>query len=212
MVGPHRPGRSGVASLPVSPCCLMSLRAKVDIKTPLPLTGWGQGCRATDMWPLSLAHSAPSAASSRPPHPCHACGSPPFPRLHDRRPCPSWAPVLRLACAGSRTQASVQCQNAAFPVREPWPPCLLQRAFTSRTLQGTVLLPRGTSCVPLAGWSPSWVSASAPPLALPPLLVSVTASVSWSRAPPRAPRGKGLRALVLPESLLCPPYSVPVTC
>lgn len=151
VVGPHRPGRSGLASLPVSPCCLMSLRAKVGVKTPLPLTGWGQGCRATDMWPGSLAHSTPSAASSRPPHPCHACGSPPFPRLHNRRPCQSRVPVLRLARAGSRTQASVQCQNAAFPVREPWPPCLLQRASTSRTLQGTVLLPRGTSRAPL-GW------------------------------------------------------------
>lgn len=141
------------------------------------------------------------------PRPCHACGSPPFTHLHDTRPCESRA--LGPRCGTAEREPFIQCQDATFPGRESQPSCLLHRVSTSGPLHRTVLLPGGHILWPsrLACPHPG-VSALAPPVrhpqapypVLPPLLVSVTANVSWSWAPPRAPCGKGLCAPVPAES------------
>lgn len=74
VVGPHRLGRPGLTGPPVSPHCLMSLRTKVGVKTPLPLAGWGQGCKATGAFSplhcrLSSPHTPAMPAAAHPSHP-----------------------------------------------------------------------------------------------------------------------------------------------
>lgn len=212
-LGPGGPHRSGRPEGRRPPCAASGVLEKPGGRQlPFPPAGWGRvGLPAPLTWGISLSEFDPlRCRASSPTATLPSLGRPALqaPPRHE---------TVRVTPAGSlslvpsvKTRASLNYRNVVFPVREPQPSRFLRLASTSGPLQRTVLLPRGRVPGPSQlAWLLPGVSASAPPLTCPqtpclvphPLFVLVTASVSWSWAPPRTPGGEGLRAVTLPESL-----------